>query len=515
MADYIEPTKASFNAAEQVAIDVVSQTAPSLLTKTGTVIRELIIRPIAYLLSWASGNVDNSLKRYSIAYLKTSQLTENPVADLVASNYFVERRQATSSKGIITLTLETAALTISAGSRFSVAGVQVSNPKQCIIMSSTEGYTDTDTVAYIQAIPLTGNQFMANIPVEAVEPGKIEIPVGSSVVLNFSCPYFVEADLTSPITGGTGTETDAELMKRAEYNTAAAGIGTYYGIKKKMTKAPVAVLGLSVIAGEDKPLFRGRYNSVNINPGGYVDCHVKTSNQAITEAQVVGTTVSGTTYTAKISNDQCPGFIRAVSVYAGGINQQTFNVKYGTSDPLTNVDGARLSVDQTAEITFESDTAITGGTADVYLTYMPGLQELQEYLNKDTEHFIGQDIKVKAAVPVALQIGCNVHSANELTDDDVTGIKQAIVDYINTMNVGVGVINFSDIRAAVLVSYPNVDLRLPCVIAGDIMTKDGAIDTIVSNTGIFDIRDIKNTNYWGYQVCFFSGCLDNVRLNVI
>ena len=136
MADYIEPTKTSFNAAEQVAIDAVSQTANNLLTRTGSVIRELIIRPVAYLLSWASGNVDNSIKQYSISYLKTSQLTENPVADLVASNYFVERRAATSSKGIITLTLDAASLTLAAGSRFSVAGNQVCTPVRYMIQEA-------------------------------------------------------------------------------------------------------------------------------------------------------------------------------------------------------------------------------------------------------------------------------------------------------------------------------------------------------------------------------------------
>lgn len=514
MADYIEPTKTSFNAAEQVAIDAVMQTAPTLLTKTGSVIRELIIRPIAYLLSWASGNVDNSLNKYSVAYLKTSQLTVNPVADLVASNYFVERKQATPSKGVITLTLETSALTIASGARFTVAGVQVCTTKQCIIMASTSSYTDTDTTAYIQAIPL-GNNYMANIPVEAVNPGKIEIPVGSDVVLNFSCPYFVAADLTSPITGGSGTETDAELMSRCEYNTAAAGIGSYYGIKKKMSKAPVNVFGLSVIAGEDKPLFRSRYNSVNINPGGYVDCHVKTSNQAVTESYQVPMASSGSTYTCTINSSICPGFIRVASVFAGGVNQSVFNVAYGTTDPLTNADGARLSVSQTATVTFTSNASISGSTADIYMTHMPGLDQLQEYVDQDTEHFIGQDIKVKAAVPVSLHVGCTVHSANTLTDDELTGIRQAIVDYINDMEVGTGIINFSDIRAAVLVSFPSVDLRLPCVIQGDLMTKDGAIDTIVSNTGIFDIRYLGNPNYWGYQICFFSGCLDNVRLNVI
>ena len=256
--------------------------------------------------------------------------------------------------------------------------------------------------------------------------------------------------------------------------------------------------------------------SVNINPGGYIDCHVKTSNQAATESYPIDLTVSGgTTYTGTIDSTVCPGFIRIASVYAGGANQPVFNVTYGTTDPLTNAEGARLSVSQTAEVTFDSAVTISGSTADVYMTYMPGLDQLQTYVNQDTEHFIGQDIKVKAAVPVALHIGCTVHSANTLTDDELTGIRQAIVDYINGMEVGTGIINFSDIRAAVLISFPDVDLRLPCVIQGDLMTKDGAIDTIVSNTGIFDIRYLGNPNYWGYQVCFFSGCLDNMRLNVI
>lgn len=513
MADYIEPTKTSFNAAEQVAIDAVTQTADNLLTRTGSVIRELIIRPIAYLLSWASGNVDNSIRQYSISYLKTSQLTENPVADLVASNYFVERRQATSAKGIITLTLSSPTLTLAAGSRFTVGGVQVCTEVRYMIQPVPG--TDTDTLVYIKAIP-SGGSWLANVPVAAVNPGAVEVPVGTPVSLNFSCSYFEAADLTSPITGGSGTETDAELMLRAEYNTAAAGIGTYYGIKKKLSKAPAMVFGMSVIAGEDKPLFRARYNNVNINPGGFVDCHVKTANQAVTKAVTCEATVSDNTFTVQIPSTACPGFIRVASVIAGGVQPVSYSVTYGSDDAAVNAEGARLSDDQNATVTFPT-TNIPEGTnsADLYLTYMPAVHELQDYLNQDNEHFIGQDIKVKAAVPVALDIGCSVHCDRELDDDEITGIKQAIVDYVNSTNVGIGYINFSDIRAAVLVSFPDVDLRLPCVITGDVYTKDGNIDTLYSNTGIFDIRNSPNTNYWGYQVCFFSTCLSHVRLNVI
>lgn len=522
MADYIEPTKTAFENAEQVAIDVLSQAAPNTITKVGSVIRELIIRPSAYLLSWITDNIKRDIKQYSVAYLKTSQLTVNPIADEVASNYFVTRKQGTQSRGIITMTLTASVLRIAAGSRFTVNGTPMCTPVQYLITSDADEREDTDTLVYIKSIPF-GNNYLANVPIVAVNPGKVELPIGSDVAVNFSCATLVAAELTSPVTGGTDTETDAQLMTRAEYNTAEAGIGTYYGIKKKMTKAPVVVSGLSVIAGEDKPLFRARHNSVNVNPGGYVDCHVKTCNQAVvgTRTFTVTPTVEDNKYTCVVNIDstQYAGFIMVSSVIAGGKTVGTYSVVYGSNDVTMNAEGARLSANQIATVTFTEEDLDTDSNDDVEVTismvYMPSVSDLQAFIDKDTEHFIGQDIKIKAAVPVALHLDFNVQSADELTEDDLTGIKQAVVDYVNNTNVGVGVINFSDIRTAVISVFPNIDLRLPCTMSAEMYTTDGHIDTFYSTAGVMDITKSANANYWGYQVCFFSCCTDNVRLNVI
>ena len=511
MADYIEPSKTAFNDAEQVAIDVLAQTAPNLLTKTGSVIRELIVRPAAYLLSWITGNINNDIKQYSVAYLKTSQLTDNPVADAVASNYFVTRKEGTQAQGIITLTLRSPTLRIAAGARFTVAGTPMCTPVQYLVTNTSNPGLNTDTLVYIKSIPF-GEYYIANIPVVAVNTGKVELPIGSQVDVNFSVAGLIDAELTSPVTGGSDTETDAQLMKRAEYNTAEAGIGTYYGIKKKMTKAPVAVPGLSVIAGEDMPLFRARFNSVNINPGGFVDCHVKTCNQAIVGSVTKTATVSGDNYSVTLGSADCTGFIMVSSVISGGKVVQEFSVEYDTNDPTTNAEGARLSTSQTATVRFKGDY---GEETTINLVYMPSLAVLQQFMDNDTEHFIGQDIKIKAAVPVMLHVDCNVKCARELTEEDITGIKQTIVDYVNDTNVGVGIINFSDIRNAVLTTYPDVDLRLPCVLGCEVYTTDGHIDTFYSTAGVLDITKSANSNYWGYQVCFFSCCLDNVGLNIL
>ena len=125
MADLIEPTQRSFQNAETTASDVLTQASPNLLTKTGSVIRELIIRPVAHLMSWLDDNYQNTLEKSSVAYLKTSQETVNPTADLVASNYFVTRLTGTSARGILTLTLTQPVLRIGKGSPFTVGCTHV------------------------------------------------------------------------------------------------------------------------------------------------------------------------------------------------------------------------------------------------------------------------------------------------------------------------------------------------------------------------------------------------------
>ena len=528
MADYIAPTKTEFKNAEQVAVDVVSQAYPSIITKTGSVVRELVIRPLSYLMAWTKANVENDIRQYSVSYLKNSQLTVNPVADMVASNYFVERKQGTPAKGVVTLELSMPTLRIASGARFTVGGVLMYTEKQYLV--TTDVLPDTESVGYIQAIPY-GSNWLASIPLVTVATGPTEVPLGVPVTLGFACSTLVDAYLTSPVTGGSGTETDAQLMVRAEYNTAESGIGSYYGLKKKLAKAPVTVTGLSVIAGEDAPLFRARNNSVGINPGGYVDCHVKTANQVSvgtipdTPLEIVGTTVNGVvSYHGEIELDpvKFPGFIRVNSLLVDGIYRDKYSVAYSTIDTNTTAEGARLSTKQkaTVMVTLENNgntsVPITATTATaVSVEYMPGLAQLQAYMDSDTEHFIGQDILVKAAVPVSVGITCAYYCARELDDDEIDDIKQTIVDYINTTEVGIGKINFSDIREACLNSHPDVTLRLPCVFTASVSLQDGMLDTFNSTSGILDITHNPTYNRWGYQICYFSACKDNVELSAV
>lgn len=511
---YIEPTQTEFDTAEQVAIDVVNTNSPSVMTKTGSVIRELVIRPLSYLFAWSSSNIANLQEKSSVEYLLTSQATDNPLADQVASNYFVTRNTGTRSRGIITLTLNTGVTRIAQGSTFQAGDQKLITDDQ-IIVTSTEMTDVIEGVTYVKSIPL-GNAYLANIPVVATAVGKIEVPVGTPVDVEFINGVVLDAELTSAVTGGSDTETDASMMQRARYNTAESGIGSYFGLKKKFSKAPVTVLGLSVVAGEDTQMFRARYNNVNVNPGGFVDTYLKTQVQPSTTSVIVTATKgSDGRYSARLTGDTCSGFYRIVSVVAGGEYVDSFSVEFGTSNSMSNAEGSRLSVDQTATVTFTSTAAEATLETSIMVEYMPGISQLQEYIDSDNERFIGQDIKVKAAVPVVVSFDCAARSQEELSEADVALLKQAIVDYVNTIEVGTKTVNFSDIRKACQTVLPTAELRLPCIMSAEMILKDGTLDTFYTRTGILDIGNQANEGYWDPLMCFFSLTLDKVRISQI
>lgn len=546
MLTYTDPTQEAFDSAQQVSIDVLAQSSPTCITKTGSVIKELVVRPLAYLLAWAKTNLDELRRQSSIAYLKTSQATENEVADLVASNYFVERRQGTQAKGIVTLTLNTPSLRLAAGSTFTAGGVPLHTETQYMITAAdiTSLLDQQTTTQYLRSYP-TGepDRYYVNVPVVTDETGKFEIPEDSDVTIGFASSAVVAAELTSPITGGSDTETDAQLMERAEYNTAEAGVGTYYGLLKRFLHAPVSVSSIFPVQGEETALYRARYNTVNINPGGIIDCYIKTTNQphielcggtvALTSGSFTptvqtcdgpvptGTPVNGYWCEFPITDPKYSGLytVQGISVPGWVVNEQTVQLSAPTG---SSTKAARLSTDQLTTVKFfiTRNTTENGEDPSVVdvsmnVVYMPGLYQLQRYIDSDTESFIGLDVKCKAAVPVCVHVNCSVTSEQVLSEQDILILKQAITDTINALPVGTKAINFSDLRNACASAIPGVDLRLPCAFTGYCYRFYGNIEPIYSTNGILDITVPTTPDTFDYTMCYFYTCNDFIRLGVL
>lgn len=514
MTEYITPTNDAFTDAEQVVTDVVSTTAPQAMTKTGSAIRELIIRPAAYLLAWLSGNLEHQLEKTSVAHLRTSQATDNTLADAVASNYFVTRRAATRSTGVVTLTLNTSSLSLPQGTLFTSEGVTLRNAKQ-IVVTPSQVAEQFDNVIYVTSVAV-GDEYIAAIPVEAVDPGAVEIPAGADITMQRQVGAVVGIDLTSPITGGLDIETDAQMMERAEYNTAGAGVGSYNGLRKRLETSPVNVLGMSLVAGEDEPLFRARYNTLGISPGGLLDMYVKTQLQSSTadiEIPITESAEQGAEVTLEVHSGNYHGFYRVVNVLIKGEYLSDYGVSFGSSNYLNPPKGARLSDEQTCSITFAAPAALTtGDSVVVTVEYMPGIRDLQTFVDAPENAFLGQDVLVKAAVPVTLGLDCALTCPRQLDEQDIAEVKRIIAAAVNGLRVGCGYLNFSDVREAVQTAYPDIKLRLPCTIRARMVLRDGTVDTFYSNTGILDLTTPVNNEYWDYRMCFFSLIESHIRI---
>jgi len=546
MTKYVEPSQQEFSSAEDVMLDVLTTSSPNLLTKVGSVIRELVVRPMSYLYSWISSNMEESRQESSMAYLMTSQKTENPVADAVASNYFVSRRQGNNSEGTITLILDAPVLQLPVGASFTVADVPV-NTTTRIIASSASRAGLRDGILYTPLIPYGNNQYLVNIPVQASASGYVEVAAGAPAEVNFGGSGIVSASLTSALTGGSDTETDAELMQRAMYNTAESGVGTYYGLKKKLAAAAVNVVDIGVLSGDDRQMYRARYNNVNISPGGFVDCYVKTQSQAsVGIISATATVVGPPEYTpaltteqssdgawlckweAELSTQNMAGWfgISGIDAYhdEDKIALNDYTVSFGSDSPSEDAAGARLGVHQICSVTVcqliksESEPTVPASIElAVSVSYMPGVYGLQKFMDMDMNTYIGQDVHIKAAIPVDVHISCAAHyiGDGEIDNSIDEALRLAISRYVNNTAVGVGSLNFSDIRRAVQSSIPEIELRLPCAMSGSIWTMDGYEDSFFSTSGILDISTQVKQDYWDSSVCYFVTTPEHVRIDYV
>ena len=191
-------------------------------------------------------------------------------------------------------------------------------------------------------------------------------------------------------------------------------------------------------------------------------------------------------------------------------------MSYASLDPDMDARGARLSTKQETIVTFQSSAQdVTSMPFSMDVSYMPGLAALQQYVDLDRNTFIGQDLLIKAAVPVPVHLDCTAYSTSEITDEQLELLKSTLVDKVDSMPMGTGVLNFSDLRKAAAEAVPSVDLRLPCTMSVDVPLVSGGADSFYSNTGILDITKPVHVDAWDPAVCFFSLIPENIRIDTL
>ena len=240
-----------------------------------------------------------------------------------------------------------------------------------------------------------------------------------------------------------------------------------------------------------------------IGVSGIVDCFIRTQSQA-EEAQVTLTTsASGTGEKAiRLPADEAAGAYTVSGLIIAGEHVPRFTVAFS---------GTRLGADQEILVTVPDSTFESAQEATITLSRMPGVRAVQEWLDRPGNLFVGQRDIARAAVPVRIGLSCMADAMPDDTTLDL--VRDAIASYVNSMEVGAGELNFSDIRAAVE-EATDVSLGLPCTITASMPTKSGGMVGLTSSTGVLRIDSDGLSDRWPASVCFFSFAPGSLNLEV-
>lgn len=513
-----EPDQTNFTQAEDTLVNLMADYSSQIDTKKASVVRQLVIRPGAYLYAKMNSFLSNWIKRTSVAYLSTLQDTSDSIADMVASNYFVTRKQGSYATGVVTITCNTSEVRVNALSDFMVDSNQFSTVKTYI--ATMAPIDNTEEVSYVQMFQING-QYKANIPVQAQQAGPLEIPAGVAVEVQTYIAGVDSAQLLSPITGGAGTETNADMMQRCKERCGAA-IGTLQAIRTKMQDAPVNVISCGAASSNQAGCFRSRYNNMALPMGGAIDVYIKTTNQA-SIIQLPFNSLnedSDSKMYLEITPGDYPeytGAIRVQEVMLQGSDSLSsvgrYTVSYLSTDPGVSDIGARNTVYQKIKIKFEQLTE--SKPVLVSLQYMPGLTQLQNFMDASYGAYLGQDCKIKAAVSATVRLKCQVVSKEPLSQVQLLDLKEFITAQINSKQVGDYTLNMDVIAETVRSNYTDIQLRLPYTLSIAMPMTNGAVYTFNTTDGIASLLYRRQLYHWAAQAYFFSTTSDYIDLQVI
>lgn len=510
----IQPTLEQFTKAQEASVNILKEYSKELDTKNASVIHQLIIRPFAYLYARINQYIDSFIESTSIKYLQQSQLTQNTVADAIASNYFVTRIDGAKAKGILTITSSSPELRISVGTAFLIDSYTFVTEKT--ILATSAPLESTDKVTYVKTYPIQG-KYLANIPVVAVDQGYVEIPQGVQCTASTYIAGFQSATVTSPITGGNSSQTDASMIQRCK-DRASLSIGTKGAINTRLYESGLPFINCSVLSSNQPGNFRSRNNNMAIATGGMVDVYVKTANQSsFKQVYIQQLSKDNTGYYIALDSKTYPELAGLVRITQVKPSQQStsfkYKVTYSSNNSLYNAADCRGSVYQTVRIDFPQITA--SQALMITVEYMPNIKAIQTYINDDSQNFLGQDILIKSGVPATLNIQGQIYSPSQISQQRMANIKQMISEIVCQNPIGTYKINMDKVAQAVQTSYTDIKLRLPYTIGVSLPTTNGDLYTFNTSDGTVDLSFRQTAYTWDKAAYFFTTNPSYINLQVI
>lgn len=251
----------------QKIIDNIHDAVPEADTKEGTFIRNVFVNPTADQITAMYG--DMKLLRLSQSVLTAI----GDELDLLATNYFITRKEATRSTGKIRFYLKNTnkpsseikdndvpeAIIVPSGTQISTVESYTSELKTFETVETL--YYTRDDIKNLVIDGETGFRYIEAVA-QSVDPGlNKNVTAGEITVLNDSIEGVNSVVNPFSFTGGTDYESDADLARRIELAITGNNVGTKDGYLS-YTLNQNNVVDAKVVGAGDNIMFRD---------GGYID----------------------------------------------------------------------------------------------------------------------------------------------------------------------------------------------------------------------------------------------------
>lgn len=475
--DFNIPDKNQYSNTLAKLKDLFTKTVPTATTAVGSVVYELLLRPMSIITASVQTALDKYHANRSIRRLSSSGNTTVGAADDILANYFVVRESGRKATGVITVYSNAPVMRIPYHTVFRVGDVTVQTTKLVYgVYDNLDSYPTTADTTYVQS-NLVGGKYAFNVSVESVDYLDRIIPAGVAAEPLGVLSDFYTAYLASALEGGSTAETDAQMVERARTNVCSWQ-GCSKSIQKLLELSGIRVYSSASFDTSDPEMTRFTDTDTFVGTSGMIDTYVKTAQVPLTRSVTVST--HGDT---KIDiTDKVPAGTISINAVQNSATGDTVRFKaiWGTKDPhQASAIGARYSSLQTTTLDLTSKSVPS--SLVVTYTYMPYIDVLQNHMNRDDIRILGSSVLVRAAVPSVMSLYADLVPAGY--DEDT--VLQTIADYVNNTEVGVASLNTADIQEYLSNNLPGAYFKNPAVVVVRSPRTDGTTNYVVqSDNGV-------------------------------
>lgn len=434
-----------------LVVNTLTQTNPILDLSTGSALDGLLVENEAQLCAIHQSQLTNLSESFSLAALNANLATATTAqVDSLLSNYGIVRKTATAATGPVTIIIENAIpYQIPAGFTFTYNSLQFKTTQAIYAFppSSTVPASATNRVMTL----LPNNTYQFTLTVTATTAGSASaLTAGTVLIITSPLAGMVSATAATDFTGGTDTETNAQLLARcapgitAQILCGPASIQSILSAQFPGIVTSVVGLGSPLMTRDQDPLF-------NISQGSKQDIYCRTAAFApITTLASLSGVVQDNANTVRLSIPyaQGVGVYRAIAIrlagstsLGGDVPTQTIFANYFNTTYVPRLvlpyQGA-YSANSTISVVF-TDTqsgTLTNGTIvkyDVDIVWMPSIASVTAFATSSSIRPAGQDYLVRGGIPCSLTVATTIRVPQGASPPDTVAIAQAVANAVNAL----------------------------------------------------------------------------------